>query len=260
MVLSSLQQRLPTICLDMWTLTVTSGSAFTAPQNVQLAVVDCKTSPAQVSGRECCQHTDAPGAGRRSDIEGPKAQAALQAAFSQGELFGLSLSVVRSACVPRGARRAVSLDSSQSIAWIRLTHPPGRSRVTRSNLYQSQILSRTVWESAFSRERIGSSITAPSARNPQCWCRRRAASGSDVDHAASRPLRQRRDDQARGRDNAVVGAEHRCSQPTGAANEVALRVEAKATHPTSYPSDQIRPVRSSTTTTIRMIPMTPTPP
>ncbi len=47
---------------------------------------------------------------------------------------------------------------------------------------------------------------------------------------------------------------------TGAANEVALWVQAKATHPTSYLSDQIRPVRSSTTRTIRMIPMTPTPP
>jgi hypothetical protein len=89
MVLSSLQQRLPTIRLDKWTSTVTSGSAFTAPQNVRLAVVDCKATPAQVSGRECCRHIDAREAGRRSDVEGPKAPAALQAAFSQGELFDL---------------------------------------------------------------------------------------------------------------------------------------------------------------------------
>jgi hypothetical protein len=41
-----------------------------------------------------------------------------------------------------------------------------------------------------------------------------------------------------GRDNAVVGSEHRCSQPTDAANEVALRVPAKATHPT--PACQIK--------------------
>jgi hypothetical protein len=89
MLLSSLQQRLPTICLAMWTLTVTSGSAFTAPQNVRLAVVDCTTSPAQVSGRECCQHTDAREAGRRSDIEGQKHRRRFRPLFRRASFSAL---------------------------------------------------------------------------------------------------------------------------------------------------------------------------
>jgi hypothetical protein len=56
--------------------------------------------------------------------------------------------------------------SSCQRVWIRITHPPGASRVRRSDLYQSQILSRTCWESASSRERVGSSINAPWARKP----------------------------------------------------------------------------------------------
>ena len=38
------------------------------------------------------------------------------------------------------------------------------------------------------------------------------------------------DDQARGRDNAIVGPQHRGSQPPDAADEVVLRVQTKTTH------------------------------
>ena len=37
-------------------------------------------------------------------------------------------------------------------------------------------------------------------------------------------------DQACGRDDAIVGPEHRCSQPPDATDEVFLRVQAKTTH------------------------------
>ena len=47
----------------------TSGSACIVPQNMRLAVVDCEAISAQVSGRGCCQHTDARAVGKRSDIE-----------------------------------------------------------------------------------------------------------------------------------------------------------------------------------------------
>ena len=42
--------------------------------------------------------------------------------------------------------------------------------------------------------------------------------------------------QARGRDNAIVGPEHRCSHPPNALDEVALRVQVKSTHPISPPA------------------------
>jgi hypothetical protein len=70
MVLSSAQQTVPMIWLDMWTLMATSGSACIVPQNVRLAGVDCEAISAPVSGRDCCQHTDARAVGKPSDIEG----------------------------------------------------------------------------------------------------------------------------------------------------------------------------------------------
>ena len=58
-------------------------------------------------------------------------------------------------------------------------------------------------------------------------------------------LRRRRlgnaDDQARGRDNAVVGPEHCGSQPPDAGDEVGLRVQPKTAHPTFRRSGQIHP-------------------
>ena len=45
------------------------------------------------------------------------------------------------------------------------------------------------------------------------------------------------DDQARSRENTVIGPENDCSQPTNAINEVVLRMPAKC--PTSAPVRQI---------------------
>jgi hypothetical protein len=39
------------------------------------------------------------------------------------------------------------------------------------------------------------------------------------------------------RDDAIVGAEHRCSQPPDATDEVVLQVQAKTTHPTFRQSE-----------------------
>src|SRR5258708_9077987 len=58
--------------------------------------------------------------------------------------------------------------SSCQRVWIRITHPPGASRVRRSDLYQSQILSRTCWESA-SSDAIGS-IETPGVRHGARQC------------------------------------------------------------------------------------------
>jgi hypothetical protein len=38
------------------------------------------------------------------------------------------------------------------------------------------------------------------------------------------------DDQACGRDDAIIGPEHRCPQPPDAVDKVVLRVQAKTTH------------------------------
>jgi hypothetical protein len=57
--------------------------------------------------------------------------------------------------------------------------------------------------------------------------------------------------QARGRDNAIVGPEHRCSHPPNALDEVALRVQVKATHPISPLLNQIRPSSVKMTTIIK---------
>ena len=63
-------------------------------------------------------------------------------------------------------------------------------------------------------------------------------------------------DQARRRDDAVVGAQHRRAQPADALDEVVLGMQAK---PVIAPVHRC-PVTISTTTMIRMMPMTPTPP
>jgi hypothetical protein len=39
------------------------------------------------------------------------------------------------------------------------------------------------------------------------------------------------------RDDAIVGTEHRCSQPPDATDEVVLQVQAKTTHPTFRQSE-----------------------
>jgi hypothetical protein len=68
------------------------------------------------------------------------------------------------------------------------------------------------------------------------------------------------DDQACSREDAVVGPEHCCSKPSDAVDEVPLRDRRKTAHPTFRRSDQIRPIRTRTRRTIRMMPITPMPP
>ena len=81
----------------------------------------------------------------------------------------------------------------------------------------------------------------------------------DQDGVWRRSRRGNADDQARGRENAVIGPENRCSQPADAVDEVVLRGRTKTAD--RYPAfDQSRPSSMRRTTTIRMRPRMPTPP
>ena len=53
----------------------------------------------------------------------------------------------------------------------------------------------------------------------------------DQDGILRRCGRRDADDQARGRENAVVGPEHRCSQPSDAVDEMSLWALPKTAHP-----------------------------
>jgi len=52
----------------------------------------------------------------------------------------------------------------------------------------------------------------------------------DQDIALRRSCRSNADDQARGRDNAIIGAKDRSPQPADAGDEVVLRMCAKTAH------------------------------
>ena len=56
------------------------------------------------------------------------------------------------------------------------------------------------------------------------------ATSCDQDIVPCRSRRGDADDQARGRDDAIVGPEHCGSQPPNAADEVAFRMQAKTAH------------------------------
>jgi hypothetical protein len=75
------------------------------------------------------------------------------------------------------------------------------------------------------RHRHGASHQASDTREQDLVLRRRCCGDTD--------------DQAGGRDDAIVGPEHRCSQPADAADKVVFRMQAKTTHPTTRRSDQI---------------------
>ena len=77
-------------------------------------------------------------------------------------------------------------------------------------------------------------LVAPQCR-PDEECRPEPERRSDTrNHDIVRRRRRRgnANDQACGRDDAIVGPEHRCSQPPDATDEVVLRVQAQTTHPT----------------------------
>src|SRR5674476_54530 len=133
----------------------------------------------------------------------------------------------------------------------RILAPPARAPIAPSTARKAKDAADTMGTSALAGDTttMSNGMTAPTEND-----------AADQDSVRRRGRRGHADDQACGRDDAVVGAKHRGAQPTDAVDEVALRMQAKTAHPMLRLSDQSRPSSMRMTTMIKMVPRIPTPP